>query len=116
MYDNYQFGSSKAAIILIKLLQKPEYIKSQRNISAILHRYNTFINKVDISNLDDDSKKKIFSLWHREFKLILENKRKEIPCELKSYIINIATKNYRSAMNRAPDRNDFRRKMKKYEK
>lgn len=109
--DKNHFGDSKAAIVLTILLSKPEYCKYQRRVSSLTNRYNTFVNELDICDLKDETKKLVLRIYHKNFKETFDKYHGTIPPELKRYTLNVVTKNYRAAIKRDKNRNDFRRKM-----
>lgn len=106
-----QFGKTKAAICLVNMLVKPEYNKFQRQISSHLSKYNNAVNEIYIGIKTSGIRKSLLKLVFEKFKenIIINNLPKEIRC----YILNIATANYRAAIKDSKDRNNFTRKWEK---
>lgn len=94
MMDKNEFSGSKAAEILVSLLNSPQYQHHQKQISSAMVRYNQILKELVESNLSVRLKKHFLTLTLERF----QEQFKNIDDEPKTFALNVLSQRYKIHM------------------
>jgi len=93
--DQYHFGNSESAVILVDILKRPQNILFQRKVVAIMCEYHRVMREISDSNLRDQLKRAFLTATFKKFRTKFER----FEGELQTFSWNVLSQTHRKYLN-----------------